>query len=162
MRYRAICAVLLAVCSISDVSAQRRVDPPPFQRPTIATSPLATTKRVDARNTHERLIALVPMIGTGTLADPRRPAFTPAPRKKGEQLPRTGIIAYSYVMADDGQHAIVEFVAMDRAAFASILADRSPDIKSFQKGKEKRDDVELELKKYKKDLDLDRLGVRLP
>ena len=35
--------------------------------------------KIDPANLHERVIAVVPMIGAGTYADPRRPLFTPAP-----------------------------------------------------------------------------------
>jgi len=73
---------------------------------------------------------------------------------------RTGILAFTFVLSDDGQHALVEFVARDRAAFQQILADSS--VKSFVKGKDKRADVETEFKKYKKDFDFRSFGVRMP
>jgi hypothetical protein len=39
--------------------------------------PLYSQQRVSMRNTHERVVAIVPMIGTGTDDDPRRPMFAP-------------------------------------------------------------------------------------
>src|SRR5262245_37593218 len=115
---------------ISSVTAQTRVGQP-VEKPNVASVPTNQHVNIDMRNTHERLVAVVPMIGKGTLDDPRRPAYTPGPPQKGQPPTNSGIIAFSYVMADDGVHAIVEFVARDRAAFAPILADRSPDVKSF-------------------------------
>jgi hypothetical protein len=34
---------------------------------------------VDPRNTYDRVFCVVPMIGSGTAADPRRPQYAPAP-----------------------------------------------------------------------------------
>ncbi len=51
----------------------------------------------------------------------------------------------------------MEFVARDRKAFQAILNDKT--IKVFEKGKDKKDDVERELKKFKKDFDLSKLGA---
>ena len=36
--------------------------------------PIWSQKRVDTRNTYERLLCVVPMVGAGTYEDPRRPA----------------------------------------------------------------------------------------
>jgi hypothetical protein len=85
------------------------------------------------RNTHERVVAIVPMIGTGTEDDPRRPMFAPlaaemaAPADDKEALgvkptvgvkPAGRIIAYTCKPSDDGRFALVEFVATDRAALS--------------------------------------------
>ena len=83
---------------------------------------------VDPRNTYHRVICVVPMIGSGTAADPRRPQYAPAP---GSALP-DGIIGFTQVPTDDGKFAIVEFVAQDRKAFQAILADST--VTSFEKG----------------------------
>jgi hypothetical protein len=59
--------------------------------------------------------------------------------------------AFSYVLADDGKRAIVEFVARDRAAFAEILKDTT--VRVVEKRK-LTDVAEVdELKKAKKDFD---------
>ena len=73
---------------------------------------------------------------------------------------RTGILGFTFVLSDDGQHALAEFVAKDRAAFQQILADTT--VKSFLKGRDKREDIEAEFKKYKKDFDFKSFGVRMP
>lgn len=125
-------------------------------------SPLLAQQRVNLRNTYERLICVVPMVGAGTPADPRRPLYAPLPPSRGVAPSRDGIIGFAYQVSDDGRFAIVEFVAHDRAGLKQILTDKSPDVKVFEKGKARREDIELELRKHKKDLDLDRLGVSLP
>jgi hypothetical protein len=121
---------------------------------------LAAEPRVGLHSTHERLVAILPMTGAGTKADPRRPMFAPAPQAMAGRPTRTSLLAWSYIASDDGQWALVEFVAPDRAAFAPSLANRS--YKFFEKGKAKRSEIELEFRKYRKDVDLSRLGVRLP
>ncbi len=65
-------------------------------------------------------------------------------------------------MSDDGKYALAEFVARDRSAFRQILADSSPDVKSFVRGVHKRQEIEAEFKKYKKDFDFSQFGVRMP
>lgn len=110
---------------------------------------------VDQRNLHERVIAVVPLTGTGTITDPIRPLFASANAKDYQR--HTAITQFTWVPADDGRRAIVEFVAQDRAALAPLLRD-SRVLKVFQRGKHKRGDIELELKKFRKDFDLDAFG----
>ncbi len=64
------------------------------------------------------------------------------------------------MVSDDGLLALVEFVAHDRSAFQQIL--EAPTVKSFLKGKDKREDVEAEFKKHKKDFDFKLFGTRMP
>ena len=99
------------------------------------------------------------MTGAGTAADPRRPAYAPLP-VRGKAATLTGIIGFAYQLSDDKQFALVEFVAADPAALKPILSDTT--IKSFEKGKAKKIDIETEFKKYKKDFSLDKLLVRVP
>ena len=73
---------------------------------------------------------------------------------------RTGILAYHFEESDDHKSALVEFVAADRAAFNTILADKS--VKSFLKGRDKHEDAEAEFKKYKKNFDPQQFFVRVP
>lgn len=118
-------------------------------------------KRVDPRNTYSRLIVVVPMTGAGTATDPKRPMYAPAPRASPTS-PQPAIIAYSFQTSDDGKLALAEFVARpgDRAAFAPILADKT--LKVFVKGKDKKGDIEAELRKYKKDFSLEKFGLVMP
>ena len=115
-------------------------------------------RSVDPRNLHERLLCVVPMTGAGTWADPKRPLYAPSPAQMSPTS-RTGIIGYTHVLSDDGQSALVEFVARDPSAFDHILADKR--ITTFRKGKDKREDIEAEFRKHKKDFSFDHFGMRL-
>jgi len=114
-------------------------------------------RKVDSRNQHERLIALVPFVGKGTMEDPRRPMFAPRP---GEVDPgsRSGIIAFHFIPSDDGTMAIVELIARDRAAFAPILASNVSGAVFFVRGRDNRAAIVAALKKVRKDFDLDSFG----
>lgn len=114
---------------------------------------------VDSRNTYERVLVVVPWTGSGTHADPKRPMYAPsAPQMNATS--RSGILAFQCVTSDDGKFALCEFVAQYGQAFAQLLAD--PSVKSFLKGRDKIEDAANELKKYKKDFDINQFGVRLP
>jgi hypothetical protein len=117
---------------------------------------------VNLRNTHERVVAIVPMVGRGTEDDPRRPMFAPLPPGPYEERSRDGIIAFTYQESDDGRYALVEFVALDRAAFKPILEEKRADIKVFHKGKTKRADIETEFRKFKRNFDIERFRVNVP
>jgi len=120
--------------------------------------PLVAQHRVDPKNTYNRVITVVPLVGKGTTADPKRPQYAPWPPPPPGT--RTGIIAYSLQLSDDRQSALVEFVAVDRAALLPVLNDKS--LKTFEKGKSKKDDIIRELKKYRKDFDIEHFGTVLP
>jgi hypothetical protein len=111
---------------------------------------------VDLRHLHERILAVVPLTGAGTYADPKRPLF--APTTTDDQA-ASGIISYEWAPSDDGQYAIVEFVAKDRSALTKIANDARV-LKAFEKGKVKKDDVEKELKRYRKDFKFEKDGGR--
>ena len=122
---------------------------------------LRAQPRVDARNMYERVLAVVPMVGRGTFDDPKRPMYAPSPSELHlSTTTRTGILGFTHVMSDDGQFALVEFVARDRSAFQQILSDRS--IKAFLRGRDKREDAEAEFLRHKKDFDFAKFGVRMP
>ncbi len=114
------------------------------------------------------LLCVVPMIGAGTLADPKRPLFTPvagqapadgalAPPKKSKgfaEVPR--IVSYRSVLTDDGQHAIVAFTARDRAAFEPILAKHNL-LAVFDLQTTRPDTLLASLRRFKKDLEISML-----
>lgn len=124
--------------------------------------------RVDPGQIYERLTAIVPLQGTGTMADPIRPMFTP-PSKRIATLTATkaaprspsDLLAFSWQLSDDGKSAIVEFVAADRKAFAEILNSKDPKVKLFERGKKSKEETESELKKEKKDFDPTKFGARV-
>src|SRR5260370_1085602 len=93
---RSVCLICAFFCILAPVSAQKY--------------------RVSPRNMYERLVTVVPIIGAGTYADPKRPMYAPLP-SQADPLSRTGILAYSYQTSDDGKYALVEFIARDPGAF---------------------------------------------
>ena len=117
--------------------------------------------RVSPRQMYERLMVVVPLVGAGTVQDPKRPMFAPGPNSINAAS-RTGIIAFTYVLSDDGKFALTEFVARDQAAFKGILtAPALATSKIFTKGVHTQADVETEFKKYKKDFDFNKFGVHI-
>ena len=79
---------------------------------------------------YERIICVVPIVGSGTLDDPRKPLLAPvagavpaSTKKTKGFLDSAAIISYHSVPTDDGLFAIIEFVARDRAAFQPITGN---------------------------------------
>lgn len=81
------------------------------------------------------------MTGTGSYADPKRPLFAPTASDPN------GISEFVFEPSDDGRFAIVEFGAKNQAALRAILSDQRA--RCFERHKDKKDDVEKELKKIK-------------
>jgi hypothetical protein len=113
-------------------------------------------RRVDPRNTYHRVICVVPLVGAGTAADPRRPLYAPIANSASPD----GIIAFTQVPTDDGKSVIVEFVARDRKAFQAILSDAT--VKSFEKGVQSGSAIETALKTFKRDFDLVKFEAVMP
>lgn len=101
--------------------------------------------RVPEQYLHERILAIVPMIGAGTSEDPIRPMFMPKP---GEES-KSPFLSVQYEISDDGKSALVEFVAPDKEAFKEILAARGRDAQVFERGKSSTEEVEREFSKVK-------------
>ena len=133
----------------------------------------AAQHRIDPRNMYERVLAVVPLVGSGTMSDPIRPEYAPVPGAStvvqavttaSGSTPvaaqRPGIIAFSYVVSDDGKFALAEFVAVDRGAFSGLLADTS--VKAFLKGRDSINDAVTEFLKHKANFTLDMLGAIVP
>ncbi len=66
----------------------------------------AQQRQLDLSQTYERVYAAVPMTGRGTWADPRRPLFAPVASQMRSGA-RSGVIAFHYVLSDDGKTALV-------------------------------------------------------
>jgi len=120
--------------------------------------PLFAQERVDPKHLHERVLAVVPIIGAGTYADPKRPLFAPGPNE--ERVPG-GIESFEWRPTDDGNFAVVEFVARDRKAFEKVLSDARV-VKAFEKGKDTRENIEKELRKYRKDFSIGAVKEQRP
>ncbi|MFN7921462.1 MAG: hypothetical protein U0Q16_15275 [Bryobacteraceae bacterium] len=105
---------------------------------------------VSPENLHERVIAVVPMIGTGKPDDPRRPLFAPT-----ASAPSPGILGFSCQPADDANIAICEFIARDRKSLDPLLKANRADVKTFIRGVHAKQDIDLQLKAFKRNFDID-------
>jgi hypothetical protein len=123
---------------------------------------LFAQRHVDPRNMYERVYAIVPMIGSGTYADPKRPMFAPAPSeiKPGD---RSGIIGWHFEPTDDGKLAILEIVYAKREVMTAAQAALSavPLVRAFAKGKDSKDVIEGACQALKKDFSLDRFAMKV-
>lgn len=131
--------------------------------------------RVDRQNVGYRVIAIVPMVGTGTYDDPKRPLFAPriglesadVVSARGAQKffndAATGVIEFKYEVSDDGKWAIAEFVFQNRPALNAVMASGRTDVKIFEKGMASKALILAEAKKLKINFDLDAFhGGRRP
>ena len=118
---------------------------------------LTAQRRVDPRLSYHRVIAIVPTQGAGTAADPIRPRHAPSPEPGGPS--RAGIIAFTFELTDDGKYAVAEFVAVDRAGLAEVLADHGPGVLVFEMGVTKGADIEAAIRPFRKDFSLQNFGV---
>jgi hypothetical protein len=107
---------------------------------------------VDERNLGERVVLICPMVGSGKSArEARRPMCAP------EEIGPGGVISFTSVLSDDKNFALVEVVAQDRKALAAILADSRAEVKKFDRSRgAKKEDIEAEFRKYKKDFSFDK------
>ena len=135
MRHR-LCLVVAVLCFAAALSAQRRVD---------------------ARYSYHRVIAVVPLVGSGTAADPIRGKHVPTAQLTGQ--PEAGIIAFAVELTDNGKSAIVELVALRRTALAQVLADRSAGVLVFEKGVVSDASIEAAIRPFRKDFSLLSFGV---
>jgi hypothetical protein len=137
---------------------------------------------VSPRNSYERILVILPIIGSGTAADPMRPSLIPAPGGAAPNIlniatsmpssaqvtkkdvsaaapaaPQNLILGYTWVPSDDGKFALTEIVMRDRSAFSSISA--LPGVTAFVKGVNKLTDVQTAFQQYKKDFDITKFGA---
>lgn len=140
--------VCLGLCALNySASGQQPVTVSPQPVPVQGPVPQTARKRVDLSNTYHRVLAIVPLVGSGTHADPMRPMFAPTP---SASLPdRTGIIAWQHQVSDDGTLAIVEFVAPSRAAFAPLFASTDPRVQVFEVGQHAQAEVQAAFQQVK-------------
>ncbi len=136
-------------------------------------APLVAQHRVDPQNRYQRVLAIVPMVGSGTPDDPVRPDYAPLPPPATVSSATSamtsavtpapeGIIAFSYQLSDDGKFALVEFVARSRDVFKTLLADTRPGVKAFIKGQAQRTDIQAAFQTLKKGFILDSLATVVP
>lgn len=75
---------------------------------------------------YHRVYAVVPLVGTGTLDDPKRPLLVPTSPQPGQVSPKTSerpeLLGWQMQMSDDGKFALVEFIFQSPLAYQSFLA----------------------------------------
>jgi hypothetical protein len=120
---------------------------------------LLAQRSVDPHSIYHRVVGVLPLAGSGTAADPIRPKYAPPGNPTG--APGTGIIAYAFEFSDDGKYAIAELVAMDRTALLPILADHSPGVLVFEKGRVAGSQIEAAVRQYRKDFSMQKFGVAI-
>jgi hypothetical protein len=130
-----LCFAVAALCFAVALPAQRRVDP---------------------RDSYYRVIAVVPLVA-GASGTPAWPKHVPTAQPSGPSAP--GIIAFACERSDDGKHAIVELVGLNRAALADVLADHASGVLVFEKSKVPRQDIEAAIQPFRKGFSLSRFGV---
>jgi hypothetical protein len=113
-------------------------------------------RRVDPKNSYNRGICVVPMVGKGTTDDPKRPQYAPWPATQDPN----GITGFFFQPSDDGSLAIVEFVSRNRAALLPMLNDKT--IKSFEETRQSKANIEAAIKPFRKDFDLSKFRMVMP
>ena len=127
-------------------------------------SPLAFSQMrhsTAAPDLNEHVFAIVPLIGAGTTADPKRPMFVPAggvqpalpptARAAGVPTPCKGLLAYHAQLSDDGKFALVEFIGPAASDLNEVLSSPDSRVRVFRKGLAARADIEAAFRVYKKD-----------
>ncbi|WP_180539224.1 hypothetical protein [Nevskia soli] len=91
----------------------------------------AGQRYVDPTNTYHRVYAIVPVVSaaTETSVSVSRPKHAPLPAQIGAT---TRILGFSSQISDNGNYALIEIVAIDRAALQNVLSDNS--IQVWEKG----------------------------
>lgn len=132
---------------------------------------LSAQDRVSPEFLNHRVWAVVPLIGTGTKEDPRRPMFVPSPAERRaasaarakdgkDKTKPPAFLGYSMQVSDDGRSALVEFVLSDQQAAKEIMESRAPGVKAFERGNARKEEVEDEFKKHKRNFKMESFGGR--
>ena len=92
----------------------------------VFTGTLFAQRSVPPEFMYHRVYAVVPLVGSGTPADPQRPMLVPAAPQPGQLQPQTSgppeLLGWQMQMSDDGKFALVEFVFQSPIAYQSFLA----------------------------------------
>jgi hypothetical protein len=120
---------------------------------------------VDLSQMYARIYAIVPMIGSGTWDDPKRPMFAPLPEQMTPGS-RTGIIAFNHVESDDGNFALIEIVAATRPELALVTAQMNAaavqGLQVFDRSTTAATTVQNAFQPLKKDFDITKFRVVVP
>ena len=126
---RSFCVFLAALTSITHLYAGQRF--------------------VDPTNTYHRVYAIVPMLPSSSEASAARPKHAPLPDEIG---PKTRILGFSSELSDNGSVALIEIVALDRAALQNVLSDNS--VQVWEKGASNLLAMEIAFRQLKRNFSL--------
>ena len=95
----------------------------------VFTGMLFAQRSVPPEYAYHHVWAVVPLVGTGTEADPRRPMLVPAPNQQ-PAVEGPDLLSYKMQLSDDGKWALVEFVFHSPLSFHNVLvkASASPNL----------------------------------
>jgi len=99
---------------------------------------------------YHRVYAIVPMIGTGTKDDPKRPMFMPPPAKGPAAVAHTGIIGCQMWPSDDGNSALVEFVGATPQDLQAVTSSTATGVQVFFRGQHTQAEIEAAFQQYRK------------
>jgi hypothetical protein len=122
---------------------------------------------VDAGSMYARIYAIVPMVGSGTWDDPKRPMFAPIPQQMTPGT-RTGIIAFNHVESDDGNFALVEIVAATRPQLLQVMAQMNAQLSAttgfqlFDRSATSATTVQTAFQALKKNFDITKFRIVVP
>ena len=123
--------------------------------------------RVDPGKMYARIYAIVPMVGSGTWDDPKRPMFAPLPQQMTPGT-RTGIIAFNHVESDDGNFALIEIVAATRPQIALVTAQMNTQLATatgfqlFDRSATPAATIQAAFQLLKKNFDITKFQVVVP
>lgn len=143
---RAVVPVVCLLLSVGSVFAQHRVDP---------------------GSMYARIYAIVPMVGSGTWDDPKRPMFAPIPQQMTAGS-RTGILAFNHVESDDGKFALVEIVTADPIQLAQVVGQMNTQLSAvagfqlFNRSTTSPAVVQTAFQALKKNFDITKFRVVVP
>jgi hypothetical protein len=115
-----------------------------------------TVHRVDPGQMYYRIYARVPIVGTGTKGDPKRPMFAPVTPQTAPSGPaaaaavHTGILGYTMLISDDGNWALCEFVGATPKDLQVITSAAGPNVVVFERGTSTVAQIEADFQQYMK------------
>ena len=106
----------------------------------------AQFRKVDPQLTHERIIAIVPMVGAGTAKNPLYSDLE-------------GLTGFTAEISDDGRFALVEFVAKESKSFIPLANSGH---RQERKDSPNKDAILEEFQRYKRNFQPERFGLAIP
>jgi hypothetical protein len=141
--------LIWVVLSVSPFAFSQQPTPTPQPVGTGTTSVrVDSVHQVDPSTMYFRIYAVVPIVGSGTSVDPKRPTFGPLATDFKQD--HSGILGFQMQLSDDKTMALVEIVAANRNVLLSAVTSTAAGVVVFEQGKASKAVIEAEFQKYKK------------